>query len=319
MQSNIKYIEAAILKIPSVASNIYEFSQVIIDGENGFLASTEDEWYEKIRQLILNPTLRKNMAQNAFRSCEALYRKEKQKELFKEILNNELVETTETQENKLKVLQVNLYYGINSFGGATIVVENLAKEMYALSEKQIEVNVFTTHSGDEAGVGALRKYDFEGIPVYSCSANVNEGTSIDDPTIDHVFWDVIQTVKPDIVHFHAVQGFGCGLSKICREQHIPYVMTLHDRWPYCPKLFMVDEKGEDCTKYGTSVDVCEHQCHFNADWIATRRNKLYEMLRGASQLYVPSFHAKAELEKLFPDFTMIVNIKTGLKIFRENQ
>lgn len=313
-KSNIKYIEASALNIPSVASNIYEFSHVIEDGENGFVASTEKEWYEKIKQLINNPSLRKTMAQKAFLNCELRYGKDQQKTLLDSILKKELKETCNVSK-KLTVLQVNLYYGLNSFGGATIVVENLAEEMVKLPKEQIAVSVFTTHSGDPAGIGTLRKYEFKGIPVYSCSAQIMEGTKIDDSVVNQNFCDVIQTVKPDIVHFHAVQGFGYGLSKICKEQNIPYVMTLHDSWAFCPKLFMVDEKGEHCTKYGTSVDVCEKQCHFNADWIATRRNDLYKMLQGASQLYVPSYYAKKELEKLLPNFQFLVN-KNGIEEFK---
>lgn len=312
-KSNIKYIEASILNIPSVASNIYEFSHAIIDGVNGFLASTEDEWYKKIEQLILDKNLRKNMAQKAFQNCELLYGEKKQNELFKYILEKEIV-TTETQLKKFKILLVNLYYGVNSFGGATVVVENLAKEMSNLPNEQIEVSVFTTHSYDDVGMGTLRKYEFEGIPVYSCSSQINEGGAIENPTINKCFEDIIQIVKPDVVHFHAVQGFGYGLSKICRYMDVPYVITCHDRWAYCPKLFMFDTNGEYCIKYGTSVDVCEHNCHLNADWMATRRNKLYKMLKNASQLYVPSFYAKTKLEELYPDFQFLVN-KNGIENF----
>lgn len=312
-KSNIKYIEASILNIPSVASNIYEFSQAIVDGENGFLASTEEEWYEKIKQLIQNPSLRKNMSKKALDNCESLYGKDRQKALFETILKNELAKP-KIASKKIKVMQVNLYYGLNSIGGATVVVENLAEEMVKHSEKQIDVSIFTTHSKDAAGMGALRKYEFKGVPVYSCSAQIMEGTSIEDPLVNQNFQDVLQTVKPDLVHFHAVQGFGYGLSKICQEQKISYVMTLHDSWAYCPKLFMVDEKGEHCTKYGTSVDVCEHQCHFSAEWVATRRNALFKMLKGAAQLYVPSFFAKSEMERLFPNFQILVN-KNGIESF----
>lgn len=35
--------------------------ELIRDGENGFLATTEDEWYENLSLLIDNPELRKKM------------------------------------------------------------------------------------------------------------------------------------------------------------------------------------------------------------------------------------------------------------------
>lgn len=311
-KSNIKYIEASILNIPSVASNIYEFHQAITDGENGFLAPTEKEWYEKIKKLVLDAALRKRFAENAFKKCQEIYGLDKQKEIFSNILKNEI--STTSFYKGMKVLQVNLYYGMTSLGGATVVVENLAKEMAELKDDKVNVAVFTTHSVDDAGIGAIRKYEYEGVEVYSCAANVNEGTSIENPVISQCFQDVMKVLRPDIVHFHAVQGFGYGLSKICKRHHIPYVMTLHDSWPFCPKLFMVNEKGEHCIENGTSVDLCETQCRFQADWIATRRNSLYDMLNSASQLYVPSFYAKKEMEKLYPAFSFLVN-KNGIDEF----
>lgn len=311
-KSNIKYIEASILNIPSVASDIYEFRHAIEDGENGFLASTEEEWYAKIRQLILDSDLRKKIAQKAFERCQNLYELDQQKNIFQNLLKHEcpLVKS----ENKLKVLQVNLYYGVTSIGGATVVVENLAKEMAKLDNSNLDVTVFTTHSIDIAGIGALRKYEYEGVTVYSCASQVEEGTAIENSVISRCFDDVVETIKPDIVHFHAVQGFGYGLSKICIKKHIPYVMTLHDSWSFCPKLFMVNENGEHCIKDGTSVDICEEHCHFEADWIATRRNYLYEMLKLASQLYVPSFYASEQMTKLYPEFQFVVN-KNGIEEF----
>ena len=266
----------------------------------------------KIRQLILDSDLRKKIAQKAFERCQNLYGLDQQKNIFQNLLKHEcpLVKS----ENKLKVLQVNLYYGVTSIGGATVVVENLAKEMAKLDNSNLDVTVFTTHSIDIAGIGALRKYEYEGVTVYSCASQVEEGTAIENSVISRCFDDVVETIKPDIVHFHAVQGFGYGLSKICIKKHIPYVMTLHDSWSFCPKLFMVNENGEHCIKDGTSVDICEEHCHFEADWIATRRNYLYEMLKLASQLYVPSFYASEQMTKLYPEFQFVVN-KNGIEEF----
>ena len=64
-KSEIKYSDAALLKIPTVASPTDAFRWAIQDGFNGFLATSEDEWYECLRKLIEDPELRKTMAQRA--------------------------------------------------------------------------------------------------------------------------------------------------------------------------------------------------------------------------------------------------------------
>jgi glycosyltransferase involved in cell wall biosynthesis len=50
--------------IPFVASNLPPY-EMIKDGENGFLATTPHEWYEKLETLILDEGLRARIAQKA--------------------------------------------------------------------------------------------------------------------------------------------------------------------------------------------------------------------------------------------------------------
>lgn len=51
-KSAIRQMEAAIVAVPSVASRIGDFANLIVHGENGMLASTSDDWYRHLRALI---------------------------------------------------------------------------------------------------------------------------------------------------------------------------------------------------------------------------------------------------------------------------
>ena len=64
-KSEIKFIEAGILGIPTVATGNRTFSESIEDGLDGFLARTKDEWIEKIGLLIENDQLRSKIGKNA--------------------------------------------------------------------------------------------------------------------------------------------------------------------------------------------------------------------------------------------------------------
>lgn len=59
----VRILEAMCMEVPSVASRVGENSYIISDGEDGLLASTVEEWAEKLRLLIANPGLRKRMGQ----------------------------------------------------------------------------------------------------------------------------------------------------------------------------------------------------------------------------------------------------------------
>lgn len=66
-KSEIKWIEAALVKVPTVASKIGAFSDVVIDGETGLLA-TDDQWFDKLEALVLSPDLRQKLAESAYRA-----------------------------------------------------------------------------------------------------------------------------------------------------------------------------------------------------------------------------------------------------------
>lgn len=64
-KSELKFFEAAIVGVPTVAVANRTFSEAISDGVDGFLAKDTDEWVSKLEKLILEPNLRQKMAQKA--------------------------------------------------------------------------------------------------------------------------------------------------------------------------------------------------------------------------------------------------------------
>lgn len=64
-KSPLKFFEYSTIGVPGVFSDIEPYKNVIVDGENGFLAKSQDEWFEKLEILIQNPDLRYELAKNA--------------------------------------------------------------------------------------------------------------------------------------------------------------------------------------------------------------------------------------------------------------
>lgn len=65
-KSAIKYMEAALVRCPTIASACAEFKEVICDGENGFLAHNDKEWLGKLTLLVENTQLRDEMGKQAY-------------------------------------------------------------------------------------------------------------------------------------------------------------------------------------------------------------------------------------------------------------
>lgn len=68
-----KTIQYMSVGVPTVASNIGGNREIIQDGINGFLASTEDEWVDKLSLLIENPELRRRLGMAGRETVEELY------------------------------------------------------------------------------------------------------------------------------------------------------------------------------------------------------------------------------------------------------
>ena len=64
-KSAIKYLEAGLMRVPTVASATQAFCDAIEDGVDGFTAATTEEWVAKLSQLIESPELRATMADRA--------------------------------------------------------------------------------------------------------------------------------------------------------------------------------------------------------------------------------------------------------------
>jgi glycosyltransferase involved in cell wall biosynthesis len=68
-KSNIKWMEYAAVRVPCVASNVYPYAQSITHGENGFLASTEEDWYSSLIKLVDDEEERRRIGNAAYKTA----------------------------------------------------------------------------------------------------------------------------------------------------------------------------------------------------------------------------------------------------------
>lgn len=76
-KSELKYVEAALVEVPTVASPIEAFRTAIRSGKNGWLATTPDEWVAALARLIEQPALRLTLGHKAYRHAVTEYHPER--------------------------------------------------------------------------------------------------------------------------------------------------------------------------------------------------------------------------------------------------
>ncbi len=78
----LKGLQYMSLEVATIMSPVGVNSEIIQDGENGFLASTAEEWFQCISKLIEDESLRKRLGENARKTVVEKYSFESQKEVY---------------------------------------------------------------------------------------------------------------------------------------------------------------------------------------------------------------------------------------------
>lgn len=65
-KSENKWTEASLVKVPTIASNVGAFKEVIKNNVTGFLCNDEKEWFTCLEKLINDPSLREEIGENAY-------------------------------------------------------------------------------------------------------------------------------------------------------------------------------------------------------------------------------------------------------------
>lgn len=84
--------------------------------------------------------------------------------------------------------------------------------------------------------------------------------------VDEKFKDILESFKPDIVHFGHLNHLSLNLPKITKELNIPSIFTLHDFWLMCPRGQFVQRNSQEpwALCEGQDDSKCAKQCYIGS-------------------------------------------------------
>ncbi|WP_233581991.1 MULTISPECIES: glycosyltransferase [unclassified Asaia] len=277
-KSNIKFLEAAILELPSICSPTDTYRRVIQSGDNGYLARTAEEWRDTVLALASDAQLRRRIGLKAREAALALYAPDR-------ILTQQAApvfgKPPAFTHKAPRVLQVNIFMAPRSFGGATIVVEALLKP---LAKAGFENSIMTTRPVLEALPDGALRYRVLDTDVFSVVAGRNAAT--DNITIARQIERWIDAWDVELVHFHAIQEMGVGMARICQQRGVPYVISLHDCWWLSDNLFITRDDGQYHLEKN-EVPLAPGEST-RAHYLNERRKVMRQALAGAAAILSPS-------------------------------
>ncbi|HYZ21530.1 MAG TPA: glycosyltransferase [Rhodopila sp.] len=285
-KSNIKFLEAAAVGVPSVCSARSAFTTAIRHGETGFIADTEAEWYHALTNLVRDPTLRARIGAAARKDVLDRYSPAA-------VARRELTPLLETHKStpggRLHIMEVNLLFRPQSYGGATIVAEAMVDHLRTRSDTRF--SVVTTSPAGWLKTYSIERSEEDGVTIFRLGLQDRPGWASDtwNETIAESFRHILRAQRPDVVHFHAMQGLGAACLRVCHEEGIPYVVTAHDAWWVCARQFLVKEDGRYCGQHKIDFDVCA-TCVPHIGAAALRNTRLRHALQDAALLLTPTRH-----------------------------
>jgi glycosyltransferase involved in cell wall biosynthesis len=150
----------------------------------------------------------------------------------------------------MRILQVSHDFVPGHRAGAEIYTHNLCHEL----AKRHKVHLFfTEHSPIRPQYGVRESVfkDFTYTEVINNHCQKRFEETYNNPRMDAIFRMVLDSFKPDVVHFEHLLFHSTNYPAIAAESRVPAVMTLHDFWPICEqegkrfRAYFPDEKRDD--------------------------------------------------------------------------
>lgn len=131
--------------------------------------------------------------------------------------------------------------------------------MRGLKEHGFQIAFFAAGRYDIAGTPRLSRATVEGVPIIELVNSPNPYNpycySIEpdrqcaNKGIEGLTREVIETVRPDLVHMHDLRMHSASVIDVAREFALPVVKTMHNFWDLCPRDSLLYRDRESCNDF----------------------------------------------------------------------
>ncbi|MEO1493924.1 MAG: glycosyltransferase [Pseudomonadota bacterium] len=185
------------------------------------------------------------------------------------------------------ILLVNVFFAPFSYGGATVVAEEVARSL--VRRGTARVSAVSLIARAELTPYAVIRSQVDGIDNYLINMPGHRSPRAfwNNPEVETVLADLIARLAPDLIHAHCIQEIGIGLMRAAKAAQIPTILTVHDFWWICERQFMVRMDDVYCAQNPVRVEACKG-CVPDLAATRTRFTALTEAAGTASIVTYPS-------------------------------
>ena len=183
------------------------------------------------------------------------------------------------------IVVLNVFFAPNSYGGATIIAEQVARELVHRHGRRI--TAISAMNRPELAPYAVMKVEKDGIRNYLINMPKRRSYAevYDNPKVAGIVSDLLDMLQPDLVHAHCLQDIGAGVLSRIKQRGVPVVLSVHDFWWICERQFMIRPDQRYCGQDPVKIEDCRG-CVADLPRAKTRQSAL---LAEAAQVDVITF------------------------------
>ncbi len=189
------------------------------------------------------------------------------------------------------VLTANVFFSPHSYGGATVVAEQVAQEL--VRRHGCRVSAVSAMTRPELTAYAVMKVEKNGVQNYMINLPPHRSyaESYDNPQVTQIVAGLLDVLQPDLVHGHCLQDIGAGLLPLVRRRGLACVLSVHDFWWLCEHQFMIRPSQRYCGQDPIRIEDCRG-CVDNLSRARARHSTLLSAAAQADLITFPSRFAR---------------------------
>ena len=202
----------------------------------------------------------------------------------------------------MRILQVVHGFPPNEWAGTELVTLQLSQ---ALRAREHDVTVLTRVYDVQSAEGTLCESRYDGLPVFQLVNNYATSAtfrlSYDTPLFNRPFLQVLNRVRPDVVHVQHTQHLSTSLLRLAPALGYPTVLTLHDFYFACHRIQLIDAQQQLCAgpDQGERCVSCL-QTVASSDSARRRFRDMQRSLHAPDLVLTPSVFLAQRMQTYFP-------------------
>lgn len=192
---------------------------------------------------------------------------------------------------RLHILVVNVFFAPHTYGGATIVAEEMARRLVA--DHGMTVSAISVMRRSDLAPYSVIRSEVDGIASWLINLPPDQSYvgGYLNPFVGDQVARIVHEIEPDLAHVHCVQDVGADCLSRLEAAKVPVILSVHDFWWLCERQFMLRPDGSFCGQSPIKIAACRG-CVDDIGRARSRQRQLLALADVADVVTYPSQYAR---------------------------